>query len=185
MSSSWEASIRSNSTTRWLVAGGEGADPRDGERDREGERPRPPRITFSGDPPPPPSWEGEGSRASLDKGPWESAVKSAIVGVTGRAAGRPRPLQEETGAENERAGAPEDRRNLPVDGGMTPNASTCSSVSGHKADWGPERGKPYKVRSLHWTRSESLPGSRVSPLTTAAYICFAGAMMRSSLPRSG
>ncbi len=48
MRSSWDASSRSSSATRWFVAGGEGADSRDGERDREGERFRPPLDRLAG-----------------------------------------------------------------------------------------------------------------------------------------
>ncbi len=67
-------------------------------------------------------------------------------------------------------GGAEDPRDRLVepDGGTTPNESICAVVRGLTAlcAWG--RGDPNKVKSRHWAREVSLPGSRVKPSVSAA-----------------
>jgi hypothetical protein len=160
MRSLWAASSHSSSATRWLVAGGERVISLGGEREREDDRLRPPAARLGGESRP--SWAEGGSSSWANS---DLVGASASAGAATRAAARTLLLG---GADDDLAGAPEARRERPVEGETTPSASTCSEVSGRKADAGPGRGEPNKVRSLHCARAESLPGSRVSPLAIAA-----------------
>ena len=136
-------------------------DPRD--RTEDGDRwPSEREGTFTTDPLASPTEEGEEVTDSLGL-----MCPAASPLVSPRATERDRRGGDAGSVAPGGAEDPRDRL-VETDGGTTPIETICAVVSGLTVlcDWG--RGDPNSVRSRHWAREESLPGSRVKPSVSAA-----------------